>query len=107
MAERSARRLLGSPGWDAPSARAAWQAPQPPATHWGCSVRGFWTPLAFPLSIPLAFPPPQMAGATCPHSGASVLVKPPAGGQSAAKTAGDWPPLGEWCGRAARSASRD
>ncbi len=31
----------------------------------------------------------------------------PSWGQSAATTAADWPPSGEWCGRAARSASRD
>ena len=31
----------------------------------------------------------------------------PSGGQSAAKTAADWPPYGEWSGQAARCASRD
>ena len=38
---------------------------------------------------------------------ASVLVSTPSWGQSAAKTAADWPPSGEWSERSARCASRD
>ena len=46
--------------------------------------------------VPLA----SVAEGICP-------AQDPEGGQSAAKTAADWPPLGEWCGRTERCASRD
>ena len=63
--------------------------------------------MAFPPATPLASPPPQMAGATPSRLPALLLVRVPSGGQSAAKTAADWPPLGEWSGRAGWCASRD
>jgi hypothetical protein len=45
-----------------------------------------------------------------PHLSPRARICPghaPEGGQSAAKTAADWPPSGEWSGRAERCASRD
>jgi hypothetical protein len=80
-----------------------WQASQPTD---GRRARSASRPL-IPLAFPLAFPPPPMAGATDPRSPAFVQLSAPSGGQSAAKTAADWPPSGEWCGRAERCASRD
>jgi hypothetical protein len=106
MAERSARRPRRVPVVDAPSARAASLASSA-ASLTGLRRSGFLDPLAFPPATPLAFPPPPMAGATHPRSAASVLVRSPSWGQSAAVFAADWPPSGEWCSRAARSASRD
>jgi len=60
-------------------------------------------PYVNPYGIPCAtggVPDPSSLTCICP-------AQDPSGGQSAAKTAADWPPSGEWSGRAARSASRD
>ena len=108
MTERSARRLLGSPGMDAPSPRAASLASSAASRHEpGLLPLGVLDLPGIPPGNPLAFPPPPMAGATRPRLPALLLVRCPSGGQSAAKTAADWPPLGEWSGRVARCASRD
>src|SRR6266508_323490 len=74
-----------------------WQAPQPPCR--GCVAWGSWTPLASPPATPLASPPPRVAGPTPPRVPGLLLVMSPSWGQSAAKTAADWPPSGERSGR--------
>jgi hypothetical protein len=109
MPERSAHhRLLSLLGMDAPSARAASlasSAASRPAP--GVRRSGRLDPPGNPPVIPSGIPPPQMAGPTLPRLAALLLVRSPSGGQSAANPAADWPPSGEWCGRAERSASRD
>ena len=71
-----------------------WQAPQPPGREPGSLRFGRLDPPGIPPGNPPAFPPPQMAGATHPRLPVLLLVRSPAGGQSAAKTAADWPPWG-------------
>jgi hypothetical protein len=98
--------------WDAPSARAASLAssaalPRPPASpaqpaRWWPATLRQWVrqPVRHSLRAGGAYPCRRW-------SGSSVQLRAPSGGQSAAKTAADWPPEGEWCGRAEWCASRD
>ncbi len=108
------RRLATGGGgwWDAPSARAASLAssaalPRPPGdlAH---PAGGGRRPLRQWVRQPLRHS--LRAGGAYPWLRwlrVSVQLSAPSGGQSAAKTAADWPPLGEWCGRTERCASRD
>jgi hypothetical protein len=112
MAERSARRPRRVAVVDAPSARAASLAssaalPRPPGDGLTRPSSEAVDPPGNPPVIPPGIPPATGGGGNVPRSPALLLVKAPSGGQSAAKTAADWPPSGEWCGRAARCASRD
>ena len=71
-----------------------WQAPQPCHSCPGRLWPGRLTPTSFPMSTPTSFPTRRVGVPL-----ASVLERicpgsPPEGGQSAAKTAADWPPSG-------------
>jgi hypothetical protein len=84
-----------------------WQAPQPWRSQPGATVAEAvdplrWTlrgTLRWTLRRPPAYPSPGRSAVPTGHA--------PSWGQSAAKTAADWPPSGEWSGRAERCASRD
>jgi hypothetical protein len=85
-----------------------WQAPQPnPAHREDGRTRpdskpstGTSTPTSMGTPTPTSIPPPQVADPASPLASALPQAGAPAGGQSPAKSAGDWPPLGERCERA-------
>ena len=115
MREPAARRPLGSPGMDAPSARAASLAssaalPRPPcdAAH---PAQSRASPYGNPYAVPYAYPYGNRyaRGVRTPSPAGRRITggHAPEGGQSAAKPAADWPPSGEWSAPAARCASRD
>jgi hypothetical protein len=109
------RRPAGHWRWlvgDAPSARAASLAssaalPAYQATRLARPSSGAATPTLIPTLFSTLIPTRASGVPYRPRSPASVQASAPSGGQSAARTAADWPPSGEWSGQAARSASRD
>ena len=85
-----------------------WQAPQPCSTHRATPPgRRPATPTSFPTSTPTSFPTRWGCVPLASLAERIGAGQSPSWGQSAAKTAADWPPSGEWSGRAGWCASRD